>query len=318
MGTCLFKTRGYIDCNVEGPGDIAANGVGRGAGRLTQPTGRVFLRAVLWIRGMIFMIATTQKTEAWRPYQGGASVGAKSDDRKHDGEVSSQLQCGLLLLLESSAYAHTLAEDAWEFSVEWPELQRLGLNCNEGRWLIHKGLVHHAREVTSVEDERRRFVPSPNLSLSERTCLVLSEGGCELARRLAESRGTDLSYAVSGPTSVHLPHSGLGNGAAAVGSQRPKWDRDRRQLRVGSNIVKEFKVPAMNQEVILAVFEEESWPPKIDDPLPRKSDIDPQRRLHDTINSLNRRQRHQLLHFSADGLAQGIRWELVAKGHPGT
>ena len=73
-------------------------------------------------------------------------------------------------------------------------------------------------------------------------------------------------------------------------------------------------MPAMNQEIVLAVFEEEGWPPRIDDPLPWKSDIDPQRRLHDTINSLNRRQRQRLVHFSADGLAQGIRWELVEKG----
>ena len=100
--------------------------------------------------------------------------------------------------------------------------------------------------------------------------------------------------------------------------RRPKWDRDRRQLRLGTHIVKEFKVPATNQEIVLAVFEEEFWPPRIDDPLPRKSDIDPQRRLHDTINSLNRRQRHRLLHFSADGLGQSVRWELAdLKGEVG-
>ena len=52
---------------------------------------------------------------------------------------------------------------------------------------------------------------------------------------------------------------------------------------------------------------------KIDDPLPRNPQIDPQRRLHDTINSLNRNQRHQLLHFGADGLGRGVRWELITK-----
>ena len=127
--------------------------------------------------------------------------------------------------------------------------------------------------------------------------------------------GVDGNHAVVEPVAVHLARAGLPNGAGAAEPQRPKWDRDRRQLRVGPNIVKEFKVPAMNQEMILAVFEEERWPTKIDDPLPRKSDIDPQRRLHDTINSLNRRQRHRLVHFSADGLAQGILWELVEKLH---
>jgi hypothetical protein len=175
----------------------------------------------------------------------------------------SRVGSGLKLLLDSFAYARKLAEDPWEFSVEWPELQRLGFTCNDSRWLIHKGIVRHGHEITAVGDTN-----------------------CD---------GSN------------------GNGSAAL--LTPKWDRDRRQLRLGASIIKEFKVPAVNQEIVLAVFEEEHWPPKIDDPLPRKPDIDPQRRLHDTINSLNRRQRHRLLHFGADGLGRGIRWDMVEKLH---
>jgi hypothetical protein len=260
---------------------------------------------------MTLMIGTTQKRGTWRAYQVGASVGPPAGVFALDGEVSFQLGRGLGLLLEASEYARKLDEDPWEFSVEWPELQRLGLNCNDGRWMIHKGLVQHAREVTGQEDETRRFVPSLNLSLSERTCLLLTENGCEFARRIADLRGHDGSRVATESATVPVPHSGPPNGEGAVVMRRPKWDRDRRRLLVGSNIVKEFKVPAINQEIILAVFEEERWPVKIDDPLPRKPDIDPQRRLHDTINSLNRRQRHRLVHFSADGLAQGVLWELV-------
>lgn len=263
------------------------------------------------------MVGATQKREVCRPSQVSASVGATSDDLRLDREVLSHLGCGLQLLLDSSAQAHALGEDVWQFSVEWPELQRLGLSCNDSRWLIHKRLVRHAREVTSVEDEKRLFVPSQNLSLSERTCFILTEEGGELARQVLVSRGADVSRAISQLPPVHLSGSGRANGVGAAGPQKPTWDRDWRQLRLGSHIVKEFKVPAMNQEIILAVFEEELWPPKIDDPLPRKSELDPQRRLHDTINSLNRRQRHRLLHFSADGLAQGIRWELTEKWRPG-
>jgi hypothetical protein len=54
----------------------------------------------------------------------------------------------------------------------------------------------------------------------------------------------------------------------------------------------------------------EDWPAKIDDPLPRSPEIDPQRRLHDTINSLNRNQPRRLVHFGADGLGRGVRWRL--------
>ena len=260
------------------------------------------------------MVAASQKMEVWDPRQVDALVGLQSDDGMAGEDMSLQVGLGLLLLLESSAYARMLDEDPWEFSVEWPELRRLGLNCNEGRWLIHQGLVGHAREVTTLEDSRRRFVASTNLSLSERTCLILTEEGHALARRIAESSDAEIDSVAGTPVAVHLGRLGRRNGDGAAALQLPTWDGERRQLRVGSRVVKEFKVPAMNQEIVLAVFEEEQWPPRIDDPLPWKSDIDPQRRLHDTINSLNRRQRHRLVHFSADGLAQGIRWELVDGG----
>lgn len=51
--------------------------------------------------------------------------------------------------------------------------------------------------------------------------------------------------------------------------------------------------------------------PRIDDPLPPVFDIEPKRRLHDTIKSLNRHQKNRLIRFKGDGTGQGIRWELV-------
>jgi hypothetical protein len=102
----------------------------------------------------------------------------------------------------------------------------------------------------------------------------------------------------------------------------PKWDRDRQELRLGDVVVKQFKVPAVNQERILAAFEEEGWPVRIDDPLPPATDQDPKARLHDTIVSLNRNQKHPLIRFYGDGTGQGVRWGAVvgpnqaAAGHP--
>jgi hypothetical protein len=93
----------------------------------------------------------------------------------------------------------------------------------------------------------------------------------------------------------------------------PEWDRDRQQLRLGNKIIKQFKVPAPNQEAILAVFEEESWPPRIDDPLSPVGDQDPKRRLHDTINSLNRNQKVSVIRFLGDGSGQGVRWEFTER-----
>jgi len=66
------------------------------------------------------------------------------------------------------------------------------------------------------------------------------------------------------------------------------------------------------QEVILMAFEEEHWPPRIDDPLPVHPDLIPKRRLHDTIKSLNRNQKTCLIRFRGDGTGEGIRWELIS------
>ena len=90
---------------------------------------------------------------------------------------------------------------------------------------------------------------------------------------------------------------------------RPKWDNQRRQLRMGNEIVKEFKLPSPNQETVLMAFEEEGWPPRVDDPLPPLDQLDPRRRLHDTIKALNRKQKQDLIRFRGDGSGEGIRWE---------
>ena len=95
----------------------------------------------------------------------------------------------------------------------------------------------------------------------------------------------------------------------------PVWDAGLHELRLGRRIIKRFRCPAPAQELILAVYEEEGWPPKIDDPLPMTSGIDPKRRLHQTIRNLNRAQRPHGIHFSVNGNGQSIRWELK---HPPT
>jgi hypothetical protein len=66
-----------------------------------------------------------------------------------------------------------------------------------------------------------------------------------------------------------------------------------------------------NQERIIAAFEEEGWPRRIDDPLPPHPEQDPKHRLRDTIKSLNRHQVNRLLHLTGDGTGQGVRWQII-------
>jgi len=91
----------------------------------------------------------------------------------------------------------------------------------------------------------------------------------------------------------------------------PTWDSQTRELRIDVVTVKRFKWTAVNQETVLAAFEEECWPHRIDDPLPPHPEQDSKRRLSDTIKCLNRKQINPLIHFRGDGTGEGVTWELV-------
>ncbi len=91
---------------------------------------------------------------------------------------------------------------------------------------------------------------------------------------------------------------------------KPSYDATRRELSLGGVIVKRFRVPARNQELILSAFAEEGWPAQIDDPLPNFRNVDARTRLHDVINRLNRSQINCLMSFHGNGLGDGVRWQL--------
>jgi hypothetical protein len=94
----------------------------------------------------------------------------------------------------------------------------------------------------------------------------------------------------------------------ATNTLLPHYRPDTRTLWFEGQVVKEFRVPAVNQVLILEAFQELGWPEWIDDPLPPCSDIDPKVRLHDAIKRLNRNQRNPLLKFHGDGTGKRIGW----------
>ena len=97
-----------------------------------------------------------------------------------------------------------------------------------------------------------------------------------------------------------------GNGAARSVAVIPHWDPATRVLRLGRCVVKQYRVPSSTQEVILAAFQEEGWPPHLDDPLPPVLDGYPPDRLRDAIRNLNSNQKNFLIRFRGDGNGQGI------------
>jgi len=204
-------------------------------------------------------------------------------------------------LLESRQYAVALGRSIWDFAVEIEDLKRLRLLSSDLRWLVCRGYAETGNETSNGDPSRRIFEHNDSLSFSDRACFVLTNNGVLLTEKITEQ-----------PIEVAEPSSNglilLSNGNGVTQPTTPNWDRDRRELRMGDVVIKRFKMPAPNQEIVLVVFQEEEWPVRIDDPLPRHGELDPKRRLHDTINALNRNQKAELIHFEGDGVGQGICW----------
>lgn len=213
-----------------------------------------------------------------------------------------KIQAGLVLLREASEYAKDLSCDPWDFAVEIACLRAVGLNNSDLRWLVRKGYVRHAEETTVAGQHKRRFRPCGELTFTARTCFVPTESGVQVGRRSSPSTVVE-------PLPVSGARMRIVHGVHAIA--RPHWDPTKRELRVGGVLVKRFRVPAPNQELVLSAFEEERWPPRIDDPLPPNGEVSPKQRLRTTIHCLNRNMKRPVIRFQGDGTGKGICWEPV-------
>jgi hypothetical protein len=258
--------------------------------------------------------------------------------------ITERLQPALSALLTAFDYAADSGADRWEFAVEMTELLTAGATLADLRWLILRSFAEHAKETTAPGDPRRSFRPLLATSFPADTWLTLTLLGAESLRAIVV-RHSSAPFPMSreGQPAVSLPNggegarspspfSGEGRGEGACPSfaaqspdhataavprlqplapspPRPKWRADLHELYFNGALVRRYKNPARNQELILAAFEEEGWPARIDDPLPQNGDLDPRQRLRNTIVTLNRHQLTPLLHFRCDGTGRGVQWE---------
>ena len=228
-------------------------------------------------------------------------------------EVPERLAAALTRLRHALNYASDLCRDPWDFAVEIQGLFEEGLTNNDIRWLLCKEYVEHAGELTLPGDEHRSFRPLGRFTFCDRSCIVLTEKGLEFV--VGSAGETTVAISSNGYHGVNGLLEDHPAKPATKLHPAPHWDRQRQELRLGEFLVKRFKVPAPNQELVLATFQEEGWPPRIDDPIPPHPDLDPKRRLHDTINALNRCQLNILIRFQGDGSGQGVRWEPLQLEH---
>jgi hypothetical protein len=207
---------------------------------------------------------------------------------------------------------------AQEPSLEKNTQKTIGTHLGHLMATLGKGFL--VRDLTVYGSPHRSFRRGEGFSFDRTTCVVLTPGGAAFVDRF-------LRAPMGSPRSVPpIETTSLADGetAALEGGlpgddrrevtirviSRPCWDSMRRELRLCGVVVKRYRVPAHNQELILSAFEEEGWPEHIDDPLPARHDIDPHTRLHDAIHRLNGCQTHRLLRFRGDGSGAGVFWEL--------
>ena len=203
-------------------------------------------------------------------------------------------------LYRAHQFAMECNRSPWQFAIEIQQLQRTGITSEEVRWLIGKNLVDHAEEISAPGDKQRTFQSPGGFTLTDRTCLILTEFGVHAAQLTIES-------IQSQPVPPSDPY---------VDTLKPRWDTVRHELRLGNVLVKKFKWRAANQEAILNAFEEDGWPAHIDDPLTQTAQVNPKRRLSDAIKCLNRKQQNALIRFCGDGTGEGVLWELVEQPKP--
>jgi hypothetical protein len=207
----------------------------------------------------------------------------QADRTQEFAPLSDRLLPALRLLFDGYQYANDVGMPLEEFAVSFESLRRLAVAEIDLLWLARKGYV------ITVGDEMWRDNDSPAV-ISSQTLFMFSPDGLRYA---AQALKLDPKSEVPEP---HLP----------------TWDISRRKLKLGDHVVKHFQVPAPNQEMILRCFQEDGWPPQIQDPIPPARNVDPRRRLHDTILALNRCQTSPRIRFRGDGTGVGVYWEIEA------
>jgi hypothetical protein len=104
--------------------------------------------------------------------------------------------------------------DPWATAIRMDQLLGVGLTQCDLRWLVAKGYLRQAREVTVSGDAVRRFQPGRNLAFSSETCFLLTAAGASLAGRQGAARRrteTDVTADQDRGTRVlRIPTSGAG------------------------------------------------------------------------------------------------------------
>jgi hypothetical protein len=95
-------------------------------------------------------------------------------------ELSPEMQAALRLWRSVPTRSNVRA-DPWASAISLEQLLSVGLTQCDLRWLVIKGYVRHAREITESGNTERRFQPGRNLAFANETRFLLTDVGTSLA-----------------------------------------------------------------------------------------------------------------------------------------
>ena len=157
-----------------------------------------------------------------------------------------EVRHGLDQLLRAVDYARDLDSPLWDFAVEIERLLALDMTTSDLRWLVKRGYLSHAREVTAAQDTDRRFeCAEQNLTFAKNTCFVLTEAGLALLgweRFQANPAVVEMPVVAARPHGPLVLTDSLRNAGPAAESQIDlpprEWRASRNRLRfpIGTGI----------------------------------------------------------------------------------
>jgi hypothetical protein len=206
----------------------------------------------------------------------------------------------LTVLLEAYDFADELRRSTWDFAVDLGALRSLGVVDNLIRYLCCRGYLDHAAEKIPGGKRGRSFRRTGALSLTAKTCVVLTREGAAFARDFLSNHRVRNQHCPRPD-----PHP---NGFA---EPVPKYDEAGQRLLVGALIVRQYRLPTSNQQLILQAFQESGWERELRDPLSPHPRVYVKERLRTTVANINRSLVHPAIHFSCNGTGHGVRWKIV-------
>jgi hypothetical protein len=174
------------------------------------------------------------------------------------------------------------------------------------RWMLYQGHVEHLSPASGAAGGKAGTVLVSSVLLMESSCFALTEAGAVFADQFLANVFAEEENVV-----------GMARELLLLGRLVPAFNAEKRVLSWGRHVLKCFRQPSPNQELILAAAEEMAWPEWFDDPLPRVQGTNPKIRLHDTIKALNRHQESHIVHFKGAGLGTRVGWDYRHPSSPG-